>query len=248
MIVSVEDERGILSRHRARYVVGADGGHLVGSKIGVSMTGLTGITEMVVVHFEADLSKYWDDRVFLCYFINGNGGTVFESGAIVPHGPVWGKHCREWVFHFGFDLNDEARNQEAKLLPRIRETLKIPNLEIKVKRISHWIIESVVASLVDNAVAYTPPGGEIEIASEVQSSVALLTVANSDTSLTPDDLRKVFDRFWRKDPARRNGEHSGLGLSVSLALMHAIGGDLTAERPRPGVVRLTVSVPRLNID
>lgn len=100
---------------------------------------------MVAVHFEADLSKYWDDRVFLCYFINGNGGTMFESGAIVPHGPIWGKHCKEWVFHFGFDLNDEARHQEEQLLPRIRETLKIPDLKIGVKRIAHWIIESVMA-------------------------------------------------------------------------------------------------------
>jgi 2,4-dichlorophenol 6-monooxygenase len=146
VLVTVKDSDGQETKYRSQYLVGADGGRTIGPKIGVKMEGRTGITDMVSVHFGADLSEYWDDRFFACHFINGECGTVFESGAIVPMGPTWGKHSEEWVFHFGFDLNDENRFQEEKLLPRIRDLLKIPNLKIKVHKVSHWIIERVLAT------------------------------------------------------------------------------------------------------
>ena len=108
------------------------------------------------------------------------------------------------------------------------------------------MIESVLASLVDNAVDYTPAGGEIEIATEMDGSVARLTVTNSDTTLGDEDLPRLFERFWRKDEARDGGEHSGLGLAVALAMARAMGSGLSAERPEPGLIRMTVSIPRLS--
>ena len=144
--VQVQNTDGFTATYRARYLIGADGGRFIGRKIGVTMEGRTEITDMVSVHFGADLSRYWDETLFACHFINGECGTVFESGAIVPMGPTWGKHSEEWVMHFGFALNDEARFEEDKLLPRIRELVKIPDLDIKIHRISHWIIEKVLAN------------------------------------------------------------------------------------------------------
>jgi len=46
----------------------------------------------------------------------------------------------------GFDLNDNARFEEEKLIPRIREILNIPDLDIKPIKTSHWIIEAVLAN------------------------------------------------------------------------------------------------------
>ena len=146
MLVTVEDPGGKESKYRSQYLVGSDGGRSIGPKIGVEMEGPTGITDLVSVHFGADLSEYWDDRFFACHFVNGSCNTVFESGAIVPMGPTWGKYNEEWVFHFGFGLDDEARFDEERLIPRIREILKIPDLEITVHKISHWTIERVLAS------------------------------------------------------------------------------------------------------
>ena len=146
VLVTVQDPTGKESKYRSQYLVGADGGRSIGPKIGVQMEGPTGITDLVSVHFGADLSEYWDDRFFACHFVNGSCGTIFESGAIVPMGPTWGKYNEEWVFHFGFPLDDEARFNEERLVPRIREILKIPHLEVKVHKISHWTIERVLAS------------------------------------------------------------------------------------------------------
>lgn len=144
--VEGKDTSGAEFKYRAQYLVGADGGRTVGPKIDVRMEGEKGLTDMVSVHFLADLSQYWDERLFACHMINGNCGTIFESGAIVPMGPNWGKHSKEWIFHFGFDLNDEARFEEEKLIPRIREILNIPDLDIKPIKTSHWIIEAVLAN------------------------------------------------------------------------------------------------------
>ena len=145
--VDTKDDAGKQIRYRCQYLVGADGGRTVGAKLGVAMQGTRNITDMVSVHFGADLSEYWDDRYFACHFINGECGTVFESGAIVPMGPNWGKQSAEWVFHFGFAFDDEKRHDddESALVPRIRQLLKIPDLDVKVHKISHWAIERVLA-------------------------------------------------------------------------------------------------------
>ncbi|KAJ5921590.1 FAD binding domain-containing protein [Penicillium verhagenii] len=122
-----------------------DGGRTIGPKVGIKMEGLTNITDMVSVHFSANLSEYWDDRYFACHLINGECNTVFESGAIVPMGPNWGKYSKEWVFHCGFAMDDQIRHDDAVLIPRIRQLLKIPDLEMDVHKVSHWAIEKVLA-------------------------------------------------------------------------------------------------------
>lgn len=164
VLVTVEDAEGKSTRYRAKYLVAADGGKTIGPKIGVVMHGPTGklcprskcenyelnlcagVADMVSTHFSADLSQYWNDTWFACHFINGDGSTVLESGALVPMGPTWGRKSEEWVCHFGFDVNDKERFNESKLVPRIRALLKIPDLELKVHTINHWIIERVLAN------------------------------------------------------------------------------------------------------
>ncbi|KAJ6024478.1 FAD binding domain-containing protein [Penicillium herquei] len=147
VVVTASDQAGLKETvtYRCKYLIAADGGRTIGPKLGVKMEGLTNITDMVSVHFSADLSKYWDDRYFACHFINGECNTVFESGAIVPMGPNWGKHSKEWVFHCGFAMDDQNRHDDAALIPRIRRLLKIPDLELDVHKISHWAIERVLA-------------------------------------------------------------------------------------------------------
>ncbi|GAD98467.1 hypothetical protein SNOG_04907 [Paecilomyces variotii No. 5] len=87
VVVRTVDQAGKETVYRCRYMVGADGGRTVSLILGIKMQGPRNITDMVSVHFGADLSEYWDERYFACHFINSECGTVFESGAIVPMGP-----------------------------------------------------------------------------------------------------------------------------------------------------------------
>jgi 2,4-dichlorophenol 6-monooxygenase len=145
VVVKACDEAGLERKYRCKYLIAADGGRTIGPKLGVKMEGLTNITDMVSVHFSADLSEYWDDRYFACHFINGECNTVFESGAIVPMGPNWGKYSKEWVFHCGFAMDDQNRFDNEALVPRMCQLLKIPDFEMNVHKISHWAIERVLA-------------------------------------------------------------------------------------------------------
>lgn len=146
VMVTVQDQRGTETKYRCQYLIGADGGRFAGPKIGAVMEGPKGIADMVSIYFKADLSDYWDDRFFACHFINGSCATVFESGALVPLGPKWGRHSEEWVIHFGFDLEDDSRFDEDELIPRVRNLLKLPDLDMKILKTSHWILESVLAN------------------------------------------------------------------------------------------------------
>ncbi|EHI10434.1 FAD-dependent oxidoreductase [Mycolicibacterium thermoresistibile] len=130
---------------RAQYMVAADGGKTIGPALGVVMEGPSGILDMVSTHFSADLSQYWEDDVLITWLLNPEGAGSWHSGAMAAMGPTWGKHSEEFVIHFTFRPDDPARFDEEAIVPRLRELLKLPNLKPKVHKVSHWILEGVLA-------------------------------------------------------------------------------------------------------
>jgi len=148
--VLVRTPEGHQVAYRAQYVVAAEGGKgFVAPQIDIKMEGGTNIVDIVSVHFEADLSQYWDDRSLIANFINPEGETLLGSGTLVQMGPTWGRHSEEWSLHFGFRVDDPARFSEDNpetLIPRIRTLLKIPDLDLKVRKVSHWVLERVLAN------------------------------------------------------------------------------------------------------
>jgi 2,4-dichlorophenol 6-monooxygenase len=132
-------------RIRAKYLVGADGGKTVGPAVGAVMTGATDLAHMVTVYFRADLSQYWDDDYAMTtWFVNPEGGS-WASGVLGQLGPTkFGRHSQEWMFHFSFRPDDPHRFEEASLLPRMRELLKIPDLQPDIIGIGHWTVEGVL--------------------------------------------------------------------------------------------------------
>ncbi len=109
------------------------------------------------------------------------------------------------------------------------------------------LLEMVLGNLIENAVAYTTDGGAITVAwrdaDEGGSPRVGVAITNPDVSLTPADLAQVFDRLWRKDSARSDGRHSGLGLAIAAAAARQMNGRLVADRPEPGAVRFTLWLP-----
>lgn len=130
---------------RAQYVIGADGGNTVGDMLGIDMQGPSGILDMVTTHFSADLSEYFDGSALMTWLINPEGEGSWGSGVIVQMGPTWGDNSEEFVLHFIFPPDDPAR-LDHKLMPaRVRELLKLPDLEMEVHKVSNWILEGVFA-------------------------------------------------------------------------------------------------------
>ena len=130
---------------RAQYVIGADGGKTVGRQIGVETQGQSGLLEMVGCHFKADLSDYADDSSMITWFIDPDGSGAWGSGGMVPMGPTWGRRSEEWQISFAFAPGDPERFDEDMMVPRIRDLLRLPELEIEVLCVSHWVLEGVLA-------------------------------------------------------------------------------------------------------
>jgi 2,4-dichlorophenol 6-monooxygenase len=132
---------------RSKYLIGADRGRTIGPALGIELQGATNLIDMVATHMSADFSKHLDDDAPLIrWFINPEGGGGWNSGAMVAMGPNhWDRRSEEWVFHFAF-RPDDPEFDESLIVPRIRALLKLPDLDIKVHKVSHWIVESVLAN------------------------------------------------------------------------------------------------------
>ena len=90
-------------------------------------------------------------------------------------------------------------------------------------------ITQCLNNLLNNALQYTPKGGEIRISLEEQGGVALISVIDNGAGMESEHLPFVFDRFYRADPDRnRQTGGSGLGLAITQALVRAHGGEIQA--------------------
>jgi histidine kinase len=94
-------------------------------------------------------------------------------------------------------------------------------------------IVQVITNLVTNAAAYTPAGGRVDITASSTATGVRVAVTNTGRGLRPEDLERIFERFYRTDPNDHTGG-TGIGLTISRAIARAHGGDLTATSPGPG--------------
>jgi two-component system OmpR family sensor kinase len=88
-----------------------------------------------------------------------------------------------------------------------------------------------VANLLANARTHTPDGTQITVVAKQNLSETIIEVADNGSGLSKSDQERIFERFFRADPARvRNGgEGSGLGLSIVDAVMKAHGGYVSVK-------------------
>jgi two-component system, OmpR family, sensor histidine kinase SenX3 len=102
----------------------------------------------------------------------------------------------------------------------------------------------MVDNLLSNAIRYTPPGGEIEVRLERDAGSAVVTVADSGIGIPPADIDRVFERFYRVDPARdRETGGTGLGLAIVRHVAEVHGGDVQVASAIGEGSRFMVRIP-----
>jgi 2,4-dichlorophenol 6-monooxygenase len=138
-----QTETGEVYRARTGYLIGADGGKLVGPALGVEMEGTSALAALVSNHVTADLSSYIPGDALITHFTRP--GSRFWWGALVAMGPTWGKASEEWSITFAFLPDDPTRLGPDEIEPSIREMLNLPDLELVVHRTSEWLVNRVVA-------------------------------------------------------------------------------------------------------
>jgi PAS domain S-box-containing protein len=88
-------------------------------------------------------------------------------------------------------------------------------------------IVQVLSNLVENAVKFTPPGGCIRVAAEADDDCVRFAVRDTGSGIAPEDLPRIFDRYYQAQHTARLG--SGLGLFISRAIVEAHGGRIGCE-------------------
>jgi two-component system sensor histidine kinase QseC len=104
------------------------------------------------------------------------------------------------------------------------------------------MLGSILGNLLANAVEYAPAGGELSWEVARRAGGVEVIIANSNGGLERADLAHVFEPFWRKDAARSDGRHGGLGLSLVSAFARLIGAEVRLEIAGDRV-RATFSLP-----
>ncbi len=106
-------------------------------------------------------------------------------------------------------------------------------------------LESVLYNLLDNAVKYSPRGGDIRVRARVHSDIVEVAVEDNGVGLRRADRTRVFEPYYRADPGDRPAvEGSGLGLFISKTIVEAHGGRIwVASRPERGTT-VHFTVPR----
>src|SRR5580658_4941825 len=100
----------------------------------------------------------------------------------------------------------------------------------------------LVRNLVDNAVRYTPEGGQVRVSTHQQAAGATLEVVDTGPGIPPSDRERAFDRFYRRANAPEGG--SGLGLAIVKAIADRHGAEIRLDDAPGGGLKVTVAFPR----
>ena len=125
---------------------------------------------------------------------------------------------------------ERAREREVTLTMRLDETA-LPQTDARLLRI-------IVTNLIANAVEYAPSRSEVTLA--CRTTDRLFEVTNAAPALTAQDVPNLFERLWRKDAARSDGSHAGLGLSLAQSCASALGLVLIAELDSRGILSVSL--------
>jgi len=105
------------------------------------------------------------------------------------------------------------------------------------------MIQRMLSNLLDNAIKYTPSGGTVTVSVSEDDTQVIISVKDTGCGISPSDLPRVFERFYRSDQSRSQSG-IGLGLSLARAIARAHGGEITATSAPNQGSNFTVTLPK----
>jgi two-component system sensor histidine kinase ChvG len=90
-------------------------------------------------------------------------------------------------------------------------------------------LSQVIVNLLDNAISFSPPGGRVSVKAKRVGTEIQIAVEDEGPGIPPENLERIFERFYTDRPQESFGQNSGLGLNISRQIVVAHGGRLWAE-------------------
>ncbi len=154
------------------------------------------------------------------------------------------------------DMNVEQFDASNKLLSTLlgfeqlisKKNIEIYGLEDLSPAPVHGdsaMIDQVVYNLIDNAVKFTNENGKILVNTATDNKYSYFSITNSGKGIPKDDLKRVFDRFYKVDASRSTDVKStGLGLYLVKSIIELHGGTITVDSEIDSFTRFTVKLPK----
>lgn len=155
-----------------------------------------------------------------------------ENGLVVPtREPVdLAKEVRA-LFDY-YEVVAEEKHVQLRLKGAIAMLLQADRL----------MLRRAVGNLLSNAIRHATPNTCIEVVVGQRPDAVTVSVANRGDTIAPEYLERIFDRFFRVDPARQHGDGTGLGLAIAKSIVVAHGGTFLVTSA-DSVTRFTIELP-----
>jgi len=150
--------------------------------------------------------------------------------SVVPLGPLLDAAVRRLA------SEAEKRHVSIALQPSSALSLSV--------RCAEGLADLVFTNVLDNAVKFSPPGGQVVVDAAAEGSDVIVGVADSGPGIPAEEIPRVFERFYRGRTARANDRTGfGLGLAISQAVVRHHGGEMSVESAPGGGATFRVRLP-----
>lgn len=143
-----------------------------------------------------------------------------------------------------FSLSDVCQDTAAEFAPLLGSRELVLTAEIQPEVVfcgDEGAVRRLVTILMDNAVKYCDPGGQIFLSLTARRQTRLV-VENTFSGVDALELDRLFDRFYRADPARTAGSSFGIGLSLAKSIAEKHNGSIKAYKAGPGRIGFRVTL------
>lgn len=137
--------------------------------------------------------------------------------------------------------------RQAKVLAGERVNVRIGNEDQARVEGDRDRLKQVLLNVVANALEHAPDGSEVRLALKCEGKLAELSVVDEGPGIPEEELSRIFERFYRRDPSRNRNKGSGAGLGLSIAywITRHHGGDIRVESSVGEGTTFVISLPLL---
>jgi two-component system sensor histidine kinase KdpD len=130
---------------------------------------------------------------------------------------------------------------------QVEQTLRPHRLEVQIDsdtpvRLDPRLTSTALAHVLENAAQYSPPASVIRVAGSVSDGTFTVTVRDAGPGISPADLPRLFERFYRGSVAKDRTSGTGMGLAIARGLLAAEHGRIWAENDPAGGAAFTIAV------